>query len=393
MKQCLNTMQPWPRWMAKKSAAGNSLTGSGCAASCTWKITSTCTTWPSTLHPIKACIRISPASSKATAPRWQIQNSSGKASWNKWLKNALSLREAQKRGIQVSEQEINLFLQGPVWFLSQWNPNPKPDRGYIWHSHHFTRTGSPLKIYPDPKTGTHAKSATATPKEVTPAPTSTPTAAPVNPTPQTTCCSNRSSHCRQPEPTATVYTKDLYDNNLKEYYATLQAAKVPEASLRDYVRKYLLRLKLQESYNQNPEKSEQVWARHILVKTEADAKIVLSRLANKEEWAKIAADVSIDTGTKDNGGDLGWFGKGRMVAPFEIAAFALKESETSAPVQSDFGWHIIQLVGKANLPMAFENWITQVKANYKIEMLSWENMVPTEPTIPPELIIPTQVPN
>jgi parvulin-like peptidyl-prolyl isomerase len=126
------------------------------------------------------------------------------------------------------------------------------------------------------------------------------------------------------------------------------------------------------------------------VKTEADAKIVLNRLASGEDWAKIAAEVSIDTGTKDNGGDLGWFTKGKMVKPFEEAAFALKAGEISAPVQSDFGWHVIQAVGHDSLPMTFEEWIAQVKSGLKIELKNWENIVPVEPTIPPELIIPTE---
>jgi peptidyl-prolyl cis-trans isomerase D len=193
-----------------------------------------------------------------------------------------------------------------------------------------------------------------------------------------------------PEPTATVYSQDLYNSNLKEYYATLESVKVPEQALRDYVRYYLIRLKLQDVYNLSPEKSEQVWARHILVKTEADAKIVLNRLASGEDWAKIAAEVSIDTGTKDNGGDLGWFTRGKMVKIFEDAAFALKVGEISAPVQSDFGWHIIQIIGHDSIPMVFEDWIAQVKSGLKVELKNWENIVPVEPTIPPELIIPTQ---
>jgi peptidyl-prolyl cis-trans isomerase D len=317
----------------------------------------------------------------------------GQSILEQMIEERIVTKEAQKRGVQVSEQEVNVFLQEQFGFYPNGTPTPSPTAITFG-----TPTISPsqealLKYTPTPSLEL-TKTPTAAPTEVTPAPTSTPTSEPVNPTPQSlTPTEAVNAATATPEPTATVYTKELYDKNLTDYVATLQAAKVPEASLRDYVRNYLLRLKLQESYNLNPDKADQVWARHILVKTEADAKIVLSRLAAKEEWSKVAAEVSIDTGTKDNGGDLGWFGKGKMILPFETAAFALKEGEISAPVQTDFGWHIIQVIGHASLPMPFEDWLTQVKTNYKVEMKSWENMVPTEPTIPPELILPTQAAN
>ena len=111
-----------------------------------------------------------------------------------------------------------------------------------------------------------------------------------------------------------------------------------------------------------------------------------------EAWAKIAAEVSIDTGTKDNGGDLGWFSRGKMVKAFEDAAFALKAGEVSAPIQSDFGWHVIQVVGHDPIATTFEDWIAQVRAGLNIQLKNWENIVPVEPTIPPELIIPTELP-
>jgi parvulin-like peptidyl-prolyl isomerase len=58
----------------------------------------------------------------------------------------------------------------------------------------------------------------------------------------------------------------------------------------------------------------------------------------------VAAELSKDTATKDKGGDLGWFGKGRMNKPFEDAAFGLPLNQVSAPVQSPAGWHLIQVL-------------------------------------------------
>ena len=86
-------------------------------------------------------------------------------------------------------------------------------------------------------------------------------------------------------------------------------------------------------------------ARHILVKTEAEAKDVLAQLKKGDDFAKVAKEKSLDPGSKEKGGDLGWFSPAGMVKPFSDAVTSLKKGETtSAPVQTQFGWHIIKLV-------------------------------------------------
>lgn len=84
-------------------------------------------------------------------------------------------------------------------------------------------------------------------------------------------------------------------------------------------------------------------AAHILVPTEDEAKAIKSQLDAGADFAAIAKEKSTDKGSGAAGGDLGWFGVGMMVKPFEDAVVALKPGETSGPVQSDFGWHIIRL--------------------------------------------------
>ena len=84
-------------------------------------------------------------------------------------------------------------------------------------------------------------------------------------------------------------------------------------------------------------------ARHILVKTEEEADKIIVDLKKGAKFEKLAAEQSLD-GSKTNGGDLGWFSPRNMVKPFADAVAGLKKGETtSAPVHSEFGWHVIRL--------------------------------------------------
>ena len=86
----------------------------------------------------------------------------------------------------------------------------------------------------------------------------------------------------------------------------------------------------------------EVRARHILVPTEEEANEIRAEIEEGRDFADAATEYGTD-GTRSNGGDLGYFGAGMMVAEFEEAAFALEVGELSQPVQSQFGWHLIQL--------------------------------------------------
>ena len=89
----------------------------------------------------------------------------------------------------------------------------------------------------------------------------------------------------------------------------------------------------------------EVRASHILVKSEDEAKKLLEEIKGGKSFADAAKEVSLCPSGCD-GGDLGFFKKGVMVKPFEDAAFAMKEiGEISEPVQTQFGWHLIQLTG------------------------------------------------
>jgi peptidyl-prolyl cis-trans isomerase C len=89
--------------------------------------------------------------------------------------------------------------------------------------------------------------------------------------------------------------------------------------------------------------------RHILVKTEDEAKAIIADLDKGGDFAKIATEKSQDPGSAAKGGDIGFIGKGVTVKPFEEAAFALETGTyTKTPIQSDYGWHIIKVEEKRN---------------------------------------------
>lgn len=80
---------------------------------------------------------------------------------------------------------------------------------------------------------------------------------------------------------------------------------------------------------------------HILVKTEKEAQAVMERLKNGEKFANIAKEISLCPSAK-RGGDLGTFGRGKMVKEFEQAAFALQKGQISSIVKTKFGYHIVR---------------------------------------------------
>lgn len=88
---------------------------------------------------------------------------------------------------------------------------------------------------------------------------------------------------------------------------------------------------------------EEVRARHVLVENEDEAKKIAARVKGGEDFAKVAGEVSKDPGSKTDGGDLGFFTKERMVAPFAEAAFKMQPGQVSDPVKSQFGWHVIRV--------------------------------------------------
>ncbi|MBB6675433.1 peptidylprolyl isomerase [Cohnella nanjingensis] len=116
---------------------------------------------------------------------------------------------------------------------------------------------------------------------------------------------------------------------------------------------------------------EEVKASHILLKTKAEAEDVLKQLKNGGDFAKLAQEKSTDPGSKDNGGDLGFFPKGQMNEQFETAAFNLKKGELSGVVESPNGFHIIKVTDRKEAVVpTYEDVKDEVKSAYLDEKIN-----------------------
>ena len=134
---------------------------------------------------------------------------------------------------------------------------------------------------------------------------------------------------------------ELASSLLAQYYTTLAGAAVQHYT-KDHP---LSEEKIKAAYDDWAKDlpTTEYHARHILVKDEATAQSILDQLATGGDFAKLAAEFSMDP-SKDTGGDLGWFTPDQMVEPFAKAVTALKAGETAqTPVQTDFGWHVVRL--------------------------------------------------
>ena len=107
---------------------------------------------------------------------------------------------------------------------------------------------------------------------------------------------------------------------------------------------------------------KEVHARHILVEKEDEAKAILADLKKGGDFVAIAKEKSKDPGSKETGGDLGYFTKDQMVPEFADAAFKLDKGQLSDPIKTQFGWHVLKVEDKRNRPVPeFEKVKDQVE--------------------------------
>ncbi|MFB3163276.1 peptidylprolyl isomerase [Neobacillus sp. 179-J 1A1 HS] len=177
-------------------------------------------------------------------------------------------------------------------------------------------------------------------------------------------------------------TVDALKDDLKNYL-TIRKLLEPQIKITDE--------ELQTYFDENKDsfgEAEQVKASHILVADEATAKEIKQKLADGADFAELAKEYSTDEGTKENGGELGFFAKGTMVTEFDDVAFTLPVNEISDPVKTDYGYHIIKVEEKKEAKEAnfddskkeiketliqqkmeteYSTWLEEKKKDYDIE--------------------------
>jgi len=311
---------------------------------------------------------------------------------DKMINEAVVEEKAKELGITITDEDINKELERGFGFFPSGTPTPEPTYVFKPTSTLSVEQLAIITITPTPSpepTETPEPTATVGPTEI--ADTATPTAEVA-----TTPTSVPTATAIPLTPTA--YTQEgfesLYDTMLTNINSQFTYT---EADFREYVKGLLLNQKVYDYVNKDlSREQDMVWARHILVSTEEEATAVLDRINAGEDFGTIAAEVSLDTSNNTSGGDLGWFSKGQMVEPFETAAFSLDIGEISESVQTDYGYHIIQVLGHEVRELTddqldtlksqnFSQFIEDAKAEMTIKKFDvWASVIPSTPAIADE---------
>jgi len=302
-------------------------------------------------------------------------------------------QEASRLGITVSEEEVNKELEEVFGFYRLGTPTPT-----VTHVLPKTSTLSPLQESLIPSTPTSSASLSPTSEITTTeivADNTQSLESSITPTNELTPTLTATTG-----PTATPFTQQAFEEIYQDAIANLsEEYGISESDLKRGFEDHLYSEKILDVITKDIEcTQEQVWALHILIDEEVLAKNIKTRLDEGEDWSLMATTYSTDTSNKDKGGDLGWFGQGVMVPEFEQAAFKLEVGETSEPIETDFGFHIIRILGHEERLLTedacqsirsekFQEWLAELRENSNIIINEfWTDVAPTEPSLPANIV-------
>ena len=220
----------------------------------------------------------------------------------------------------------------------------------------------------------------------------TATAAMFTPTPTLSTTTNITPTAVRPTPTINVISGDAMVQARATWEKTItDNTGLTADEYRTLMKNELLRQKVRDAIGaEAPSTALQAHARHIMVATEEEAQQVKARLDAGEDFAAVAQEVSTDTGSAADGGDLGWLPEGVRVAAFNDAAFSLDVGVISDPIQSSFGWHVIQVLAREDHELdpqfltneqskAYNNWLKDVHTTADIQDLWTTDDAPPDP--------------
>lgn len=234
------------------------------------------------------------------------------------IEETLMREKAAELGVTVSDEEVETRLRQII--ATQLNAITQADAD---------ATATAVAQRAATQTA-EAAAATPTPTETITETESITTTAPITPT-----------ATPFPTPTPNILTEEAYRTGLETYLKNMNAFfDFTEADLREVVYNEVLREKVREAVIADvPTEEEQVNLRALLLPDEETAQQALEELRAGKEMEAVANELSATFA-----GDLGWVSRGQTVPEFEEAAFSLEPGEISEPVQTDFGWHIIEVL-------------------------------------------------
>ncbi|MCH7589091.1 MAG: peptidylprolyl isomerase [Chloroflexi bacterium] len=286
---------------------------------------------------------------------------------NQMIDDVLIRQEVELRGGTVTDAEIDKAMAEAFGFFPDGTPTSFPT---------FT---------PDP-TITALASITPTITEG-PSPTPQPSQTP-GPSPTVTATATT-------RPTATEYVEEAYLANLEITIEGLQNQfDITRKDFRNQFVSQLYRRKLLEFFEaEETRATRHIQARHILVEDEDLSNQVLEMLNEGSKWEDLALEFSIDESNKARGGDLGWIPRGLMVPEFEEAVFTGVVGEILGPVETEFGFHLIEILGQEDRDLdeysfqlavqtTFNTWLINIHRNSIIDISkNWLLRVPDAPNI------------
>jgi len=216
-----------------------------------------------------------------------------------------------------------------------------------------------------------------------------------------------------PRPTETATATPSNDERLEEFETALDRfyqdargeAQLNQEAVRSYFEFLVLMDQLRDTVTEDvTEMAPYVNVRHILVETEAEAEQVLTALEAGESFADLARAVSTDEGSGARGGELGWSAASNYVPPFRDAAIEAEIGEIAGPVESEFGFHIIQVRAREDRELTeqefdraknteFQEWletVTEAEGNDIVRNDNWPSHVPGNPQFDPFRILPDE---
>jgi peptidyl-prolyl cis-trans isomerase D len=296
------------------------------------------------------------------------------------IEAAIARNEARARGITVGDEEVQQEINDMLDFIPEATLTAMPSP---------TRTG----------TFTPTSTFTLTPTVTSGGPTLTPTSTPTftaTPTPTlsgtvTATLTPSLTYTPSPIPTATPFTEAAFQKYYALYVANIQReTRMTEEQFRERVRSELYIRKVREAIMAGVSSTEeQVHLAQIVTASRNDAGNAWVRAVAGQNWNDLAKELSIDTATKDKGGDIGWIAMENPPTEIESKAFAMKVGEISDVIQTASNtWIILKVLEKGQHPMAPEKYAAAQDAAYQrwLDGILSNTGIVDKKGIPPELI-------